>query len=104
MQDLSSRPGIKPRGEFPVLFLLLVIFIFSFIFVSLAWDLLIFFFFKRPEFCFFAFSLLLLSLFFHLKKSFYDYDEDMVSVGILNVPYMLEKPVCLLSPGLGVEC
>ena len=40
---------------------------------------------------------------FPLKKSFYDYDEDMVSVGILNVPYMLEKPVYMFSPGLGVE-
>ena len=27
----------------------------------------------------------------------------MVSVGILNVPYMLEKPVYMFSPGLGVE-
>ena len=28
----------------------------------------------------------------------------MVSVGVLNVPYMLEKPVYMFSPGLGVEC
>ena len=28
----------------------------------------------------------------------------MVSVGVLNVPYMLEKSVYMFSPGLGVEC